>query len=331
MNANHIKELDTSALVEARDLTVHFAVAGDGGILRPREGIVHAVDNVSLAILKGETFGLVGESGCGKSTLGRALMGLQPATSGTILFEQRDILALRREQVRKLYHQMQIVFQDPFSSLNPRMKIGEIVGRPLKIHTTTSDKERRRMVAAVLERVGLSPDAVDRYPHEFSGGQRQRIVIARAVVLNPKLVIADEPTSALDVSIQAQILALLQELKAEFDLSMLFITHDLGVIRVMCDRVAVMYLGQIVEVAETAELFENPSHPYTKALLSAIPIPDPEKRVERLRLLGGVPSAINPPEGCRLHPRCPVAKEPCSKQKPGLMDIGGGHWVACFP
>jgi len=250
--------------------------------------------------------------------------------SGKVLFEERDISVLKRVELRELYREMQIIFQDPFSSLNPRMPIGEIVGRPLKIHTDVSAPERQRIVADMLQKVGLQPDAAERYPHEFSGGQRQRIVIARSLVLSPKFVIADEPTSALDVSIQAQILTLLEQLEQEFDLAMLFITHDLGVIRVMCDKVAVMYLGRIVEVAETGELFENPVHPYTKALLSAIPVPDPAKRVDRIRLTGGVPSAINPPAGCRLHPRCPLAMDLCSQQEPALKDSGGGHWVACF-
>jgi oligopeptide/dipeptide ABC transporter ATP-binding protein len=288
------------------------------------------VDGVSLKIQSGETFGLVGESGCGKSTLGRALMGLQTPTSGRILFRGRELSTGDREGLRRLYREMQIIFQDPFSSLNPRMTIGEAVSRPLRIHTDIPDEERRRTVASILDRVGLSPDAAERYPHEFSGGQRQRIVIARALVLNPKLAIADEPTSALDVSIQAQILMLLQELKGEFDLSMLFITHDLGVIRVMCDRVAVMYLGRIVEVAETSTLFAEPLHPYAQALLSAIPNPNPKERTERLRLVGGVPSAIDPPTGCRLHPRCPMVMDRCSSDLPALEDRGGGHLVACF-
>ena len=291
---------------------------------------MRAVDGVSLKIQRGETFGLVGESGCGKSTLGRALMCLQTPTAGKILFQGKEISIRDRNALRHLYREMQIIFQDPFSSLNPRMTIGEAVSRPLKIHTDMADEERKQTVARILDRVGLSPDAAERYPHEFSGGQRQRIVVARALVLNPRLAIADEPTSALDVSIQAQILILLQELKEEFDLSMLFITHDLGVIRVMCDRVAVMYLGKIVEVAETAGLFAEPMHPYTQALLSAIPRPDPEKRIERLRLEGGVPSAIDPPSGCRLHPRCPMVTDRCSAEVPVLEDRGNGHLVACF-
>jgi oligopeptide/dipeptide ABC transporter ATP-binding protein len=328
---NHIQNLDTTApLVQTHELKVHFSIRGDASWLRRSTAVVHAVDGVSLAIQRGETFGLVGESGCGKSTLGRAIMGLQPSTSGKVLFEEQNISILSQTELRKLYREMQIIFQDPFSSLNPRMTVGNIVSRPLKIHTNVSAKDRQRIVAEILQKVGLSPDAAERYPHEFSGGQRQRIVIARALVLHPKLVIADEPTSALDVSIQAQILTLLEQLKQEFELAMLFITHDLGVVRVMCDKVAVMYLGQIVELAATRELFENPIHPYTRALLSAIPEPDPAKRVERIRLQGGVPSAISPPSGCRLHPRCPFEMNRCSEQQPILEDRESGHWVACF-
>jgi oligopeptide/dipeptide ABC transporter ATP-binding protein len=320
-------------LLRTDEVQVHFPTGESGGWL-PFGGatsVVHAVDGVSLDVRQGEILGLVGESGCGKTTFGRALVGLERPTSGSIFFQGQDLKSLTGSERKAFCSRMQIIFQDPFSSLNPRMTIESAISRPLVIHRSLTPAERREMVASILQEVGLEPRIGERFPHEFSGGQRQRIAIARGLVLNPDFVVADEPTSSLDVSIQAQILALLMRLQEELGLTMLFITHDLGVIRVMCDRVAVMYLGRIVELAGTEELFENPVHPYTQALLSAVPEPDPTRRRERIRLHGGVPSAVNPPSGCRLYPRCPMAGDQCSQREPTLEDWGNDHWVACFP
>jgi oligopeptide transport system ATP-binding protein len=315
-------------LLEVRDLRKYYPVT-KGFIFQRQVGAVKAVDDISFFIRKGETLGLVGESGCGKTTTGRVILRLQEPTRGEALFEGRDIFKLHKEELRRLRRDMQIIFQDPYSSLNPRMTIGDIIGEPLEIHNLARGKEKVRRVQELLEVVGLSPYHANRYPHEFSGGQRQRIGIARALAVNPKLIIADEPVSALDVSIQAQVLNLLEELQKEFGLTYLFIAHDLSVVKHISDRIAVMYLGKIVELAQTEELFSNPQHPYTEALLSAVPIPNPEMRRERIILPGDVPSPINPPSGCRFHTRCLYAQASCKVDDPGFFDVGGGHYVAC--
>ena len=315
-------------LLEVRNLRKYYPVT-KGFIFQRQVGAVKAVDDVSFFIRKGETLGLVGESGCGKTTTGRVILRLQEPTHGEALFEGRDIFKLGKEELRRLRRDMQIIFQDPYSSLNPRMTVGDIIGEPLEIHRLARGKEKVRRVQELLEVVGLSPYHANRYPHEFSGGQRQRIGIARALAVNPKLIIADEPVSALDVSIQAQVLNLLEELQKEFGLTYLFIAHDLSVVKHISDRIAVMYLGRIVELAAADELFSNPQHPYTEALLSAVPIPNPEMRRERIILPGDVPSPINPPAGCRFHTRCLYAQPSCKVDDPAFADIGGGHYVAC--
>ena len=315
-------------LLEVRNLRKYYPVT-KGFIFQRQVGAVKAVDDVSFFIRKGETLGLVGESGCGKTTTGRVILRLQEPTHGEALFEGRDIFKLGKEELRRLRRDMQIIFQDPYSSLNPRMTVGDIIGEPLEIHKLARGKEKVRRVQELLEVVGLSPYHANRYPHEFSGGQRQRIGIARALAVNPKLIIADEPVSALDVSIQAQVLNLLEELQREFGLTYLFIAHDLSVVKHISDRIAVMYLGRIVELAAADELFSNPQHPYTEALLSAVPIPNPEMRRERIILPGDVPSPINPPAGCRFHTRCLYAQPSCKVDDPAFADIGGGHYVAC--
>jgi oligopeptide transport system ATP-binding protein len=315
-------------LLEVRDLRKYYPVT-KGFIFQRQVGAVRAVDDISFFIRKGETLGLVGESGCGKTTTGRVILRLQEPTSGEALFEGRDIFKLRKEELRRLRRDMQIIFQDPYSSLNPRMTVGDIIGEPLEIHNLARGKEKVRRVQELLEVVGLSPYHANRYPHEFSGGQRQRIGIARALAVNPKLIIADEPVSALDVSIQAQVLNLLEELQKEFGLTYLFIAHDLSVVKHISDRIAVMYLGKIVELANADELFSNPQHPYTEALLSAVPIPNPEMRRDRIILPGDVPSPINPPPGCRFHTRCLYAQPSCRVDEPAFDDVGGGHYVAC--
>jgi oligopeptide/dipeptide ABC transporter ATP-binding protein len=317
MNTNY------EQLVEVRGLVKHFAVENS-------DDVVRAVDGVSFEIFRGETLGLVGESGCGKSTVGRCLLRLIEPTAGEIAFEGRDVLGLSKTEMREIRRQMQIVFQDPFASLNPRMKIGDIVGEPLVIHKVGTRKERRDRVAELLRRVGLDPDYGNRYAHEFSGGQRQRIGVARTLALNPKLIVADEPVSALDVSVQAQVVNLLQDLQKEFGLAYLFISHGLAVVEHISTRVAVMYLGRIVEVATAAELYATPLHPYTKALLSAIPIPDPTKKRDRIVLQGDVPTPINPPSGCRFRMRCPIAIPECAQIDPELREILPGHEAACI-
>jgi peptide/nickel transport system ATP-binding protein len=318
--------MSAPVLLEGVELVKHFPVR------RRSEERVHAVDGVSLEVRRGETLGVVGESGCGKSTLGRLLVRLREPTSGTIRFDGADITTLSRRGLRPFRREMQMIFQDPYASLNPRKRVSQIVGDPLRIHRSGSLGDVRRRVRELLEVVGLSPDHVNRYPHEFSGGQRQRIGVARALALNPQLIVADEPVSALDVSIQAQVLNLLDDLQDDFGLTYVFIAHDLGVVRHVADRIAVMYLGVIVEVAPADELWDRPIHPYTEALLSAIPVIDDENgsgRRERIVLAGEVPSPIDPPSGCRFHPRCRYATEICREVRPPLVDHGGGHVAAC--
>jgi oligopeptide/dipeptide ABC transporter ATP-binding protein len=310
-------------LVRVRALFKHFPVAGS-------DDVVRAVDGVTFEIFKGETLGLVGESGCGKSTVGRCLLRLIEPTAGEISFEGKDVRALSGKALRSVRAEMQIIFQDPYASLNPRLKVRDIVGEPFAIHGAGTREERRERVAELLRKVGLDPDYMNRYPHEFSGGQRQRLGIARALALNPKLIVADEPVSALDVSVQAQVINLLEDLQAEFDLTYLFISHGLAVVEHISNRVAVMYLGRIVEVASAVELYANPQHPYTRALLSAIPVPDPTRKRERIVLHGDVPTPINPPSGCRFHTRCPEAIPECSQIDPDLREVSPGHTVACI-
>jgi oligopeptide transport system ATP-binding protein len=317
-------------LLETRHLVKHFPIKA--GVIIDREvARVQAVDDVSLTLRSGETLGLVGESGCGKSTLCRTLLRLIEPTSGSIRFEGREIADISQRELRPLRREMQMIFQDPFSSLNPRKRVGQIIGDPIRLHRLADGKELRTRVEELLERVGLGREDYNRYPHEFSGGQRQRIGIARALGLQPKLIIADEPVSALDVSIQAQIINLLDDLREEFELTLIFVAHDLGVVRHVSDRIAVMYLGKVVEVASAAELYSNPVHPYTLALLSAIPIPDPKENAARepLVLEGDVPSPIDPPPACRFHTRCPWATEICSTREPPLADYGDGRIAAC--
>ncbi|MBX6770983.1 MAG: dipeptide ABC transporter ATP-binding protein [Chloroflexi bacterium] len=310
-----------------RNLVKHFPIRG--GLLYRTVGEVHAVDDVSLDIRRGETLGLVGESGCGKTTTGRVILRLIPATSGSVFFEGRDVFSLRGEELKRLRRDMQIIFQDPYSSLDPRMPVGDIIAEGLVVHRIGSRSDREQAVREMMARVGLRPQYARRYPHEFSGGQRQRIGIARALVLHPKFVICDEPVSALDVSIQSQILNLLRDLQQQFGLTYLFIAHNLAVVRYISDRIGVMYLGKLVELAETDELFRRPLHPYTQALLSAIPQPDPTLKRQRIVLSGEVPSPIHPPPGCRFHTRCPIAMDICRHVEPVYRDVGGGHMVAC--
>ncbi|MGG3838795.1 dipeptide ABC transporter ATP-binding protein [Paenibacillus thiaminolyticus] len=317
----------TQPLVQVENLKMHFPIKG--GPLGKTVGAVKAVDGVSFHINKGETLGLVGESGCGKSTTGRMLLRLLEPSEGSIYFEGQDITKLSGNELRKMRRNMQMVFQDPFASLNPRHTIGKILEEPLIVHGVKDRSERKRKVKELLEVVGLSSYHASRYPHQFSGGQRQRIGIARALAIHPKLIIADEPVSALDVSIQSQVLNLLQDLQQEYELTYLFIAHDLGVVRHISDRVGVMYLGQLVEISDTEELYDKPLHPYTQALLSAVPIADVTYRRERIILEGDVPSPVNPPTGCPFHTRCPKAFEPCSAARPQLSEIDPGHYVAC--
>jgi oligopeptide transport system ATP-binding protein len=314
-------------LLQVKNLKKYFPIKG--GIFSKTVGHVQAVDDISFDLYPGETVGLVGESGCGKSTAARTILRLIEPTGGEVFFEGQDILKLGKKPMRALRRQMQIIFQDPYASLNPRMTVASIVGEPLEIHKIAKGRAKEERVANILEKVGLRPEHMRRYPHEFSGGQRQRIGIARALALNPKLIIGDEPVSALDVSIQAQVINLLEDLQREFNLTYLIIAHDLSVVEHISDRVAVMYLGKIVELATDRELYENPSHPYTEALLSAVPRPDPSIKKQRIILPGDVPSPINPPSGCRFHTRCLYAKADCKTVEPPLQDIGDGHYVAC--
>ncbi len=314
-------------LLEVTNLKKYFPIKG--GVFSKTIGYVYAVDGVSFTVDKGETLGLVGESGCGKSTTGRSILRLIEPTDGKIHFEGQDVTALDKNAMRSLRREMQIIFQDPYASLNPRMTVGSIIGEPLEIHKIARGSEKTERVASLLQKVGLRAEDMRKYPHEFSGGQRQRIGIARAIALNPKLIVCDEPVSALDVSIQAQVINLLEDLQEEFGLSYLFIAHNLNVVEHISDRVAVMYLGQIVELASDADLYNDPQHPYTEALLSAVPIPDPTVTKKRIILEGDVPSPIDPPSGCHFHTRCMYKEKICEEEAPEFKHIGGGHWVAC--
>lgn len=317
-------------LLEVTDLKKYFPIKS--GLLVQREvAAVKAVDGVSFKVYKGETLGLVGESGCGKSTTGRTILQLYRPTAGSVKYMGQEITELKGEALRRMRREMQMIFQDPYASLNPRMSVGRIVAEPLVVHNIGTKKEREERVAELLDMVGLNPYFVRRYPHEFSGGQRQRIGLARSLALNPSFIVADEPISALDVSIQAQVVNLLERLQDELGLTYLFIAHDLSMVRHLCDRVAVMYLGKIVEIAESEELYTNPLHPYTQALLSAVPVPDPvvEETRQRIILKGDVPSPINPPKGCNFNTRCPVSVDVCFDTDPELVEVLPGHWVAC--
>ena len=316
-------------LVVVENLVKYFPVRG--GILQRVQAWVQAVDDVSFTIREGETLGLVGESGCGKTTVGRTMLKLIEPTSGSVRLDGTDLFGLPPKELKEKRRHMQIIFQDPFSSLDPRKAIGESVAEGLSIHGIGTPQERREKMLDILHKVGLEDYHAKRYPHEFSGGQRQRIGIARALALNPRFIVADEPVSALDVSIQAQVLNLLRDLQSEMGLTYLFIAHNMSVVEHISDRVAVMYLGKIVEIAPTAELFRNPLHPYTRALLSAVPVPDPKHKRERIILTGDVPSPLNPPSGCRFHPRCPdFMQEICPLREPSLVEHGPGHWVSCW-
>ena len=321
----------SDVLLEVRNLVKHFEVTG--GVLGGRRGVVRAVDGVSFSIRRGETLGLVGESGCGKTTTGRCVLQLERPTSGEVLFEGRDLTTLGPSGLRAVRRHIQVIFQDPYSSLNPRMTVGQIIAEPLAVHgIVKSASARRDRVRELLTHVGLLPQHAARYPHQLSGGQRQRVGVARALAMEPSLIICDEPVSALDVSIQAQIINLLEDLQSQFGLTYLFIAHDLAVVRHISDRIAVMYLGKIVELADRKTLYDDPLHPYTRALLSAVPIPDPELEAQRERvILGGeVPSPLNPPSGCVFHPRCPIAVDRCRDIVPDLREVKPGHWAACL-
>jgi oligopeptide/dipeptide ABC transporter ATP-binding protein len=319
---------EARVLLEVSELKKHYPVRS--GILRRAVGTVHAVDGVSFAVGVGETLGLVGESGCGKSTVARSVLRLVEPTGGSIRLNGKDITHLGKAELRAHRRSMQIIFQDPFASLNPRMTAGNIVGEPLTVHGLATGNEKRERVAELFEQVGLRPDQMQNYPHQFSGGQRQRICIARALSLGPRLIVCDEPVSALDVSIQAQVINLLIDLQRKHDFSYLFIAHDLAVVAHISHRVAVMYLGRIVEIAEKTELFANPRHPYTQALLASVPVADPKKKSLKPLVDGDVPSPINPPSGCAFHTRCRYVMERCKMERPALADIGGQHQVACF-
>lgn len=317
-------------LLHVKNLVKHFPIK-QGILIQKQIGAVHAVDGVSFDIIKGETLGLVGESGCGKSTTGRTILQLYRPTSGEVVFEGTDLVKLKGEDLRKMRRRMQMIFQDPYASLNPRMTIGEIIAEPIMIHNPSDRVGARDKVAELLKLVGLNPQYANRYPHEFSGGQRQRVGVARSLSLEPSLIICDEPVSALDVSIQAQVVNLLEDLQEKFNLTYLFIAHDLSMVRHISNRIAVMYLGVIVEVADSDELFRNPLHPYSRALLSAVPVPDPmvEAKRQRLILQGDVPSPVNPPSGCRFRTRCPIAKDICAQEKPATVEFSENHFVAC--
>ena len=319
---------DRKKLLEVNNLVKHFPVRG--GLLQRVVAQVRAVEDVSFHIYDGETFGLVGESGCGKTTVGRTILRLVPATGGSVIFEGQDVFAAKPRELKQLRRNMQIIFQDPYSSLDPRMPVGESIGEGLLVHGIGTRAERFERVLQTLRSVGMQEYHARRYPHEFSGGQRQRIGIARALALQPKFIVCDEPVSALDVSIQAQVLNILQDLQAEYKLTYLFVAHNMSVVEHIADRVGVMYLGKLVEVAPRGELFRNPRHPYTKALMSAIPVPDPRNKRERIILKGDVPSPIKPPSGCRFHTRCPEAIERCKTEEPLLRETSAGHWTSCL-
>jgi oligopeptide/dipeptide ABC transporter ATP-binding protein len=326
-----VASAEAQPLLQVRGLRMHFPVT-EGMIARRHIGDVKAVDGVDLAIQRGETLGLVGESGCGKTTMGRCILRLEKPTAGEILYNGIDIARLDRRELVALRRRIQVIFQDPYSSLNPRQKVGSIIGEPMMVHGVEKDPRRRAdRVRELLSVCGLNPNFADRYPHEMSGGQRQRVGIARALALNPEFIVCDEAVSALDVSIQAQIINLLEDLRDKFNLTYLFIAHDLSVVRHLCQRVAVMYLGRVVELAECDELFDHPLHPYTTALLGAVPVPDPSVEAERAfqPVRGEVPSPINPPPGCVFHPRCPLAVDQCRRVRPELRELRPGHWVAC--
>lgn len=320
--------METQSLVEIKDLKKYYSA--QRGLLGKAEGSVKAVDGISLSILKKETFGLVGESGCGKSTLGRLILRLEEPTEGAIFYEGKNILHLSKEELRILRREMQIIFQDPYSSLNPRYTVSQLVREPLLIHQQGDTKFQRERVMELITEVGLQEEHLMRYPHEFSGGQRQRIGIARALALNPKLLICDEPVSALDVSIQAQVINLLQDLQKKYGLTYLFISHDLSVVEHLCNRIGVMYLGRIVELSVTEKIYQQALHPYTQALLAASPIPDPDLKRERIILQGDVPSPITPPPGCHFHTRCPKAFDRCREERPMLRELRPNHFVSCF-
>jgi oligopeptide/dipeptide ABC transporter ATP-binding protein len=317
----------SKALLEVRHLKTYYPIRE--GLFRRQTGVIKAVDDISFEIRPGETFGLVGESGCGKSTTGRSILRLIEPTSGEIHFDGHDLTQMKQKDLQKIRKDLQIIFQDPYASLNPRMTIGEILEEPMIVHGITDRQKRKERVQELLEVVGLNQHHTYRYAHEFSGGQRQRIGIARALAMHPKLIVADEPVSALDVSIQSQVLNLLQDLQEQFSLTYLFIAHDLSVVRHISDRIGVMYLGRIVELGDKDGLYENPLHPYTKALLSAVPIPDPDAKRERIILQGDVPSPANPPKGCAFHPRCPQCMEICKVQRPELVELEKDRFVAC--
>jgi len=321
---------EPAPLLEVRNLVKHFTVGG--GLFGGPPGVVRAVDGVSFTLYRGETLGLVGESGCGKTTTGRCILQLERPTAGEVIFEGRDLTKLSEAELRPVRRRVQVIFQDPYSSLNPRMTVGQIIAEPLAVHRIVVANRRAARVRDLLAHVGLLPQHADRYPHEMSGGQRQRVGIARALAMEPSLIICDEPVSALDVSIQAQIINLLEDLQAEFHLTYLFVAHDLSVVRHISDRVAVMYLGKIVEIADRKTLYDDPLHPYTKALLSAVPIPDPKLEAERERVVlkGEVPSPLNPPAGCVFHPRCPIAIPECAAGVPELREIRPAHRAACI-
>ncbi len=321
--------MSEEALLRVENLYKHFPIFR--GILQRQVGAVRAVDGVSFDIKRGETLGLVGESGCGKSTTGRSILQLYRPTSGHVYFEDIDLVALKGEELRKMRRKVQMIFQDPYASLNPRMTVGEIIGEPLQVHGAATKSEMQDRVAQLLQLVRLNPSFSVRYPHEFSGGQRQRIGIARALALQPSFIVCDEPISALDVSIQAQVVNLLEDLQKEFHLTYLFIAHDLSMVRHISDRVAVMYLGIVVELADRQTLYNNPLHPYTQALLSAVPVSDPvvEEKRKRVILEGDVPSPVNPPSGCRFRTRCPIAKDFCAETQPEFREVSSGHFVAC--
>lgn len=317
------------ALLRVDDLSLHFPIYR--GVFGRRAGAVRALDGINLEVKSGRTLGLVGESGCGKSSAGRAILRLYEPTGGRVVFKGQDITHMRANQLRRIRPRMQMIFQDPQACLNPRMTIGAIIAEPLNEHGGMNRKERENRVRELLDAVGLNPKFADRYPHEFSGGQRQRVGIARALALNPDFIVCDEPIAALDVSIQAQVINLLQNLQQQFSLTYLFISHDLSMVRHLCDDVAVMYLGKVVEIAPREQLYKDPAHPYTKALLSAVPVPDPnvERSRQRVVLSGDVPSPADPPSGCRFHTRCPVAFERCKKEEPAWRKVSAARWVAC--